>query len=88
MQDTYLQNEPMTGSIAAPVEKKCSHKMLQTNWIILYLYIELKDHMHFKADLTLFREPLDESVRIGQFSSRFSQRFPLAELHRTNQLIS
>ena len=25
----------MPGSIAAPVKKKCSHKMLQTNWIIL-----------------------------------------------------
>ena len=37
MHDTYLQNEPMTSSLAAPVEKKSSHKMLQTNWIILYI---------------------------------------------------
>ena len=35
MPDTYLQNVPMTGSIAATVEKKCSHEMLQTSWIIL-----------------------------------------------------
>ena len=34
MQDTCLQNEPMTSSIAAFIEKKRSHKMLQTNWII------------------------------------------------------
>ena len=35
MHDTYLQNEPMTNTIAASVEKKISQKMLQPKRIIL-----------------------------------------------------
>ena len=36
MLNIYLQNEPMTSTIAAPVEQKRPHEMLQTPWIILY----------------------------------------------------
>ena len=37
MHNIYLQNEPKTNTVTASVEKKSSHKMLQTKWIILYL---------------------------------------------------
>ena len=40
MQDTWLQNEPMPDPIAASIEEKPSHKMLRTNWIILYDTLE------------------------------------------------
>ena len=36
MLNIYLQNEPMTNTIAAPVEQKRPHEMLETPWIILY----------------------------------------------------
>ena len=82
MLNIYLQNEPMTNTIAAPIKQKRPHEMLQTPWIILYqhhAFYHKITHAFYDSNIVFSLETV--ICRETQLLFRFNPPSPSPPLH-------